>query len=197
MGEIVKEEYINAFLAPAKLVWESELSQPLTLTGAWVASQSDVPEDVTAVVGVSGQLKGSVRYEFGKGSGLAVASSMMAERLLVHDEVSISALGEIANMITGNAAANLEKQGFTCDITPPSISIDGTGNETKFPGVQIIAAFDSDVGKLNIRIGLAESSMNGGPTEADDLPSMASALAKYQTRVTSVIGLSLPSKRRW
>ena len=44
----MKEEYINAFLAPAKMVWEAELCMPLQLAGTWVASESDVPEDVTA-----------------------------------------------------------------------------------------------------------------------------------------------------
>ena len=63
----MKEEYVNAFLAPAKLVWEAELNEPLEFTGARVASKDDTPEDITAVIGVSGELKGSVRYEFGKG----------------------------------------------------------------------------------------------------------------------------------
>ena len=152
----MKQEYLNAFLAPAKLIWESELNQSLELIEARVASKNDKPEDVTAVIGVTGQLEGSVFYEFGRGTGLAVASSMMGESLEEHDEISLSALGEIANMISGNAATNLSDQGVSCDITPPRVSSDGSCMATKFRGTPIIAAFSSALGQFSIRIGLAE-----------------------------------------
>ena len=40
----------------------------------------------------------------------------------VADELGLSALGEIANIITGNAATNLAQLGYDCDISPPAFS---------------------------------------------------------------------------
>ena len=154
---LVKQEYVNAFLAPAQLVWESELSQPLEFIEAKAVSDGSSPQDVIAVIGVTGQLEGSVLYEFGRDTGLAVASIMMGEPLEEHDDVSISALGEIANMISGNAATNLSKQGLICEITPPRLTNNASGKAVEFPGTQIMAAFTSGLGRFNIRIGLAES----------------------------------------
>lgn len=153
----MKQEYVNAFLVPAQLVWESELNQTLELIEAKVATECTAPQDITAVIGVTGHLQGNVLYEFGYATGLAVASSMMGEPLEEHDEISMSALGEIANMISGNAATKLSEQGILCDITPPEISAGGVGNVVKLLEAQIVAAFTSSLGSFNIRISLAET----------------------------------------
>ena len=100
----MKQEYLDAFLAPAQMVWESELSEPPKLIEAKATTDYKAPENVTAVTGDSGQLTGNVLYEFGNATGLAIASSMMGELGEEHDEISLSALGELANTISGNAA---------------------------------------------------------------------------------------------
>jgi CheY-specific phosphatase CheX len=41
-------------------VWESELSEPLQLIEAKIATDYKTPENVTAVIGVSGQLTGNM-----------------------------------------------------------------------------------------------------------------------------------------
>jgi CheY-specific phosphatase CheX len=56
----MKQEYLDAFLAPAQMVWESELSEPLQLIEAKIATDYKTPENVTAVIGVSGQLTGNM-----------------------------------------------------------------------------------------------------------------------------------------
>ena len=37
------------------------------------------------------------------------------------DQMALSALGELANMITGNAAIGLAGAGFSTDLTPPTL----------------------------------------------------------------------------
>jgi CheY-specific phosphatase CheX len=39
----------------------------------------------------------------------------------VHYPMALSALGESANVITGNASKELAAKGYTCDIGPPVI----------------------------------------------------------------------------
>jgi CheY-specific phosphatase CheX len=53
----MKEEYVNSFLAPTKLVWEKELGQTLELAGIDLVSNQFTTDDVTAVIGVSGRLE--------------------------------------------------------------------------------------------------------------------------------------------
>ena len=100
----MKQEYVNAFLDPARIVWQKELGCDLNVVGAEAVSNQFTSEDVTAVIGVSGALQGNVLYGFSGGSPYSIASHMCGEEITELDDLAISALGEIANMITGNAA---------------------------------------------------------------------------------------------
>lgn len=153
----MKQEYVNAFLAPAKLVWEKELLTPLNLVTAEAASNSYMTEDITAVIGVVGSLQGNVLYGFESRTALSVASEMMGEPVEVLDEIGLSALGEIANMITGNAATHLSVAGYECDISTPVI-IESAGTRVTTPACpQILVKFDSNLGPLSIRLSLSET----------------------------------------
>ena len=157
----MKEEYVNAFLAPAKLGWQKELGCALDLIRAEAVSNQFTTEEITAVIGVSGRLEGNVLYGFSNGTALAVASQMIDEPVTELDDLGLSALGEIANMITGNAATQLAASGYTCDISPPVI-IEPAGSRFTTPsGKQILVTFGSKLGNLNVRISLNEASHKG------------------------------------
>ena len=51
----MQEEYVNPFLVPAKRVWDKELGHALELESAELVSHQFTTEDITAVIGVSGQ----------------------------------------------------------------------------------------------------------------------------------------------
>ena len=153
----MKEEYVNAFLVPAQLVWEKELACPLEFVGAEMISNMFTTAELTVIIGVSGDLEGSVLYDFGNGTSLALAGRMMGEAIAEHNDVSLSAVGELANMITGNAATQLSNAGYSCTISPP-IMIEMIGSRiATVGGAQILATFNSELGELNIRISLKES----------------------------------------
>ncbi len=60
----MKQECVNPFLAPAKLVWERELGLPLELSSVFAVSHKFTTEDITAVIGVSGELVYNILYGF-------------------------------------------------------------------------------------------------------------------------------------
>ena len=153
----MKEEYVNAFLAPAKMVWEKELKTSLDFVAAKAVGHQYTTEDLTAILGVSGQLQGSVLYGFADGTGLAIASAMMGEPITELDDMSMSALGELANMITGNAATQLSAGGYKCDISPPLIVEPSGSRISTLQGTQILTSFKSQYGMLFIRISLNEN----------------------------------------
>ena len=75
----MKEEWINSFLAPAKLVWQKELGQTLELAGAQMVSNQYTTDDITAIIGVSGQLQGNVLYGFSEETTKSIISVMVGE----------------------------------------------------------------------------------------------------------------------
>ena len=115
----MKEEYVNAFLTPFVHVWEKELAVKLTLSGAEQAASQYTTTELTALIGLSGQLEGNVVYGFSQDCAKTIAGRMIGQEVVEMDELSLSAIGELANMITGNAATLLANMGAVCEITPP------------------------------------------------------------------------------
>ncbi|MCH7745973.1 MAG: chemotaxis protein CheX [Chloroflexi bacterium] len=58
------------------------------------------------------QIEGNVLYGFDIETAKAIAGTMMGEELDELDEIALSALGELANMISGNAATERAAAGF-------------------------------------------------------------------------------------
>lgn len=154
----MKEEFVNAFLAPAKLVWSKELGHSLDLDQARMVDQQFTTDEVTVIIGVSGRLEGNVLYGFSETTALAVVSVMLDEEVdKFNTEIGLSALGEIANMITGNAATRLAQSGYPCQISPPVIIEPAGTRFTTTGGSQILVTFSSTLGPLSVRISLRET----------------------------------------
>ena len=152
----MKQEYVNPFLAPAKLVWERELGLPLELSSVSAVAHKFTTEDITAVIGVSGELVGNILYGFPKSTARGIIDIMVGDDSDVGSELALSALGELANMITGNAATVLSSSGFSCMIAPP-VLIQSSGTEISTLGrPQLLVVFGSEAGDLNIRVSLSE-----------------------------------------
>ncbi len=151
----MKAEFVNAFLTPALDVWKKELGEDLTYHGAHSVTGTFTPEDLTAIIGVTGGLKGNVFYELSNATALAVAGVMCGGTFEELDEVGLSAIGELANIITGNATVELAAAQYVCDISPPVLLPRGARVIVTNP--QIRASFESAMGTMSIRIGLTEA----------------------------------------
>ena len=154
----MKAEFVNPFLNPAIEIWRKELGNELTFANAEMVSGNFTTEDLTAIIGVTGALKGNVFYEFSQSTALLVAGTMCGEPIQELDDMSMSALGEMANIITGNATTLLAGAGYNCDITTPVLLPKGAAFQT--PNPQIRAFFTSSMGPLSIRVSLVEARPN-------------------------------------
>ena len=154
----MKQEYVNSFLTPAMHVWEKELGEELQVAGTDLVSNQFTTDDITAIIGVSGTLEGNVLYGFTVDTAHAVVSRMLGEEVKsISDEIGLSALGEIANMITGNAATRLSQSGYPCNISPPVIIEPSGSRFTTVGGPQIRVSFSSALGYFTVRIVLSEN----------------------------------------
>jgi len=139
------------------MVWQKEFGTPLEIAGAEAVSYQYTTDDITAIIGVSGKLEGNVLYGFSDEVSEEVVRRMIGEDMDARDPMALSALGEIANVITGNAATELAANGFTCDISPPVIIEPRGSTLTSTVPKQILVTFKSELGVLSARIGLSEN----------------------------------------
>lgn len=101
-----------------KLMLDLDASASLPHTGE---SGGESADDVRVSVEVSGDLSGEIYYRFPKETTLKIVNIMSGMEFDQVDDFVTSALGEIANIISGNAMTTLSEQNVTCDIHPPRI----------------------------------------------------------------------------
>lgn len=79
---------------------------------------------VTIIVGFTKEISGNVAYNMTIDTAKFIASTMMMGMPVENlDEMAQSALSEMSNMLTANAATNLTALGKDVDISTPSLSV--------------------------------------------------------------------------
>ena len=112
-----------------------------------VKSSPVAGSEVNSIIGVTGQVRGQVLYSMTEETAKKLASTMlMGMPVTEFDELCKSAISELGNMITGNAASELGNSGISCNITPPSLVM-GSNVSVSFKDAQILViplfGFDS------------------------------------------------------
>ncbi|KPA13446.1 Chemotaxis protein CheX [Candidatus Magnetomorum sp. HK-1] len=67
--------------------------------------------DVSSIIGLSGESKGTVAITFTESCILSITSNMFGEKMTQLDDEVMDAVGEIGNMISGQARQELEDKG--------------------------------------------------------------------------------------
>lgn len=87
-----------------------------------IKNQEIICSGVVIILGIVGMIKGNVVFCMDTEDAKKIASIMMmgmeVEEL---DELSKSALSELSNMLTANAATNFSNEGISIDISTPNL----------------------------------------------------------------------------
>ena len=79
---------------------------------------------VTVIIGMTKGLRGNVAYNMTEATAMAIASTMMGGMTVTQfDDLPQSAISELVNMVTANAAIRFEQMGILVDISPPSLIV--------------------------------------------------------------------------
>ncbi|NCC23934.1 MAG: chemotaxis protein CheX [Deltaproteobacteria bacterium] len=82
--------------------------------------------DVTGVIDVSGYARGTIALSLSKESILKIVNNMLYENYTEIDDQIMDAVGELTNMITGQARAKLSEQGMSFQASTPHV-VNGKG----------------------------------------------------------------------
>ncbi|MFA7566793.1 MAG: chemotaxis protein CheX [Alkalispirochaeta sp.] len=153
----MKAEHANIFVRSAVHVFKKELGIKLT-RDSLVRKDKPVPGlPVCIVLGITGNIRGQVVYAVDQSFAMEIAHQMVPNKLpLELKKLVNSAVGEIGNMITGQATIALAGKEQTLQITPPAVF---TGREIQVDFLHmptISMRMLSHAGVLEINIALTE-----------------------------------------
>ena len=109
---------------------------------------------VSVIVGFTKQIRGNVIYNMSEDTAKYIASTMMMGMPVESfDEMAQSAISEMSNMLTANAATNLTAMGLEVDISTSSLSV-GEKFQIKISGEQYLTV-EMDLGGHPVELDIA------------------------------------------
>lgn len=126
------EEYVkhvNPFIKASQEILLQVANEETEIGEIFLRDSSFNGDNVIILIGLVGDLHGQVIFSLSQDLACEIASKMMCGMPVTKlDEISKSAVGELANMISGNAAMIFSSNQTKIDITPPTVMV-GNGIE--------------------------------------------------------------------
>jgi chemotaxis protein CheX len=154
----MKAEEANVFILSAAQVFRKELGVSLSRESL-KRKETPVPSlPVSIVLGITGGMRGQVVYSMDHSVADEITHVMVPNKLPSERKKLVnSAVGEIGNMITGQASIALAGNERILHLTPPAVF---TGKDLSVDFLEVPTVclrLLSELGLLEINIGLMES----------------------------------------
>lgn len=144
-------EVIKAFTSAARDVLAQELGEPIEMQDARLQGGPYRVGDITVVVGLGQDIEGAVLMCLSKTTARQYLSSVLGEAIEELDEIALSGIGELGNMIAGSAGAKLSALGYETVISPPTVFVDG-GTISTLTLPRLVVPVQSPVGPLDLQL---------------------------------------------
>lgn len=139
----------NSFVEIALVVIEKETTLKAQKEKMFLNKSGIASNEINVIIGITGNATGNLLYSMNKATAVAIASKMMEEELTEIDDLVKSSIGELANVITGRGAKELENRGYPITISPPLLLL-GSGTMIEnldIPRVDVPILLTFPVGK--------------------------------------------------
>jgi chemotaxis protein CheX len=141
-------KYINPFIMATQSVFKTMLSIEVNLNKPTLKTERKTSGDVTGIMGLVGDRKGTITISFSE------KGAMFVYRTLIGDECSsvtpdvVDAIGELTNIISGQARKEFEKAGINLKASIPMVVV-GHAVEMNFITTIPIVQLPFDFGLKN------------------------------------------------
>lgn len=145
--------YVNPFIVSTIETFTKMLDCEAKPGKVMLKSNANFSYDVSGVIGLSGEAQGSICLSFPKLIALKVTSRLIGQEVkIVGDEVA-DCIGEIANIIAGNAKQHLVQ--FKLSISLPKVIIGKDHTIASLKGIPtIVVPFNSPIGDFAMEVSL-------------------------------------------
>ena len=117
----ISAEHVNIFLMASSKILKDMCNYNVKIGKPYVKPCKFENDTLVIMIGVTGEMRGQVILAINYSVACDIAGKMMMMPVSQLDEMSESAISELANMIMGNASTVFSVEGIGIDITPPTI----------------------------------------------------------------------------
>lgn len=153
----MKVELINPFLEATVNVLKTMAFTEAKPGKPFLKSNQEAMGDVTGIIGITGDSQGSLSVTFTQPCIEHILTNMFGEPISgITDEVK-DAVGEITNMISGDARRNLAESGIVLEAAIPTVIAGknhSVSHQVKTPTLAL--SFSTEAGDFTIEVALQD-----------------------------------------
>jgi chemotaxis protein CheX len=148
--------YITPFMTSIQNVFSTMFQLPVEIGEPRIKTESNTTHDVSGIIGVSGEMVGTIVLSMPQAAAGAIVSLFTGMELSVDDDDFADAVGELVNMISGNAKAEFQRKGVS--ISCPSVVIGSGHRVASNSGVPcVMIPCNTDCGEVVLEVALREA----------------------------------------
>lgn len=148
----ISVEFINPFISAVDKTFATMTNIPVHRSTPTLKVNPSTLYPVSGIIGFSGIVVGTVVMTVSEPLAIKIASTLLMTDLKAVDGDVLDAIGEMTNVIAGNAKARLEH--YRLNLSLPNI-IFGANTEIRFPesSQPITIPFETEYGPFAVEIG--------------------------------------------
>lgn len=147
-------EFINPFLLAAVKVLETMTFTEARPRKPYLKQDKEPKGDVTGIIDISGQAEGSLAITFSHDCICHLVANMFGEQVDTINQDVKDAVGELTNMISGDARRQLAESGLPLQAGIPQV-FSGPGHKVEHSGPAIAVPFETPGGEFTIEVCIA------------------------------------------
>lgn len=149
--------YVNPFIESTLRSLDMMAGIKADKTGLALKEDLITTFDISAIIGLTGETSGSIIISMPEKLACKVASNMLMEEITTLNKSVEDAIGEIGNIVVGDARRALIQDGHSLNISIPTVVI-GSGHKISRSGdIPCIAVpFTTEFGEFEVNVGLRE-----------------------------------------
>ncbi|MEL6795600.1 MAG: chemotaxis protein CheX [Planctomycetota bacterium] len=152
--------FITPFITSIQNVFSMMLQMPVNVGEPRIKEGSTATYDVSGIIAMSGDVTGNIVLSFPADTAERLVTLFVGMEIAVDNPDFADAIGELVNMVSGNAKASFE--GMAVSISCPSVIIGehhavSTSSDTPC----VVVPCDTDCGELAIEIAIRETTAGG------------------------------------
>jgi chemotaxis protein CheX len=149
--------YVNPFIESTLRSLDMMAGIKADKTGLALKDDLITTFDISAIIGLTGETSGSIIISMPESLACRLASNMLMEEITSLNKSVEDAIGEIGNIVVGDARRALIQEGHSLSIAIPMVVI-GAGHKISRTGdIPCIAIpFTTEFGDFEVNVGLRE-----------------------------------------
>ena len=150
---MIDPSYIKPFVVAAKNIFETMIEVPFSLGKPTLKKGSDVPpHEISSIIGVSGNVSGCVVISLTHDIAFYLVSALIGDEISELNDDCTDAIGEIANMIAGNAKTDFPTSDNSISVPSVVVGKHKVSYPTGVPVITIPCILDK--GEMFIEVAL-------------------------------------------